>query len=64
MITGLYAFPSATREPAEGLKFPSAWEARCVAEVEGVKVAFVGREQLLVNKRAVGRPQHLADVSE
>jgi len=48
---------------AEGLEFATAWETRCVAEVEGINVAFIGREQLLANKRAVGRPQDLADIS-
>lgn len=45
-----------------GLAFDAAWERRVTAVVDGVPVQFVGRDDLLVNKRTVGRPQDLRDV--
>jgi hypothetical protein len=45
-----------------GLEFHSSWERRVTAEIAGVPVQFIGRNDLLVNKRAVGRPQDLRDV--
>ncbi len=44
-----------------GLTFDAAWERRVTADVAGVSVQFIGREDLIVNKRAVGRPQDLRD---
>lgn len=45
-----------------GLEFESCWQRRVTAEIAGVQVHFLGREDLVVNKRAVGRPQDLRDV--
>ena len=45
-----------------GLDFPAAWKRRVIATVAGVPVPFIAREDLIVNKRAVGRPQDLRDV--
>ena len=42
--------------------FEEAWNDRVEREVEGLVVAFLGREMLLKNKRATGRLQDLADV--
>ncbi len=41
--------------------FSSAWSRRTVVDVEGVAINVIGREDLLANKRAVGRPQDLRD---
>ena len=38
--------------------------ARVVVAVGGVEVSFLGREDLIRNKRAVGRPRDLADAAE
>jgi hypothetical protein len=44
--------------------FEEAWPRRLVAEVApGLQAPVLGREDLLRNKRAVGRPQDLADVA-
>jgi hypothetical protein len=34
------------------------------AEIDGVPVFFLGKKQLIQNKRAVARPQDLADLAE
>ena len=47
----------------EGVTFDEAWPARTHVEVEGVRVVVIGREHLIRNKRAAGRPQDLADVA-
>jgi hypothetical protein len=46
----------------DSLEFDEAWTNRIEVEVEGLKIAVLSREHLLRNKRAVGRPQDLADV--
>jgi len=46
----------------EGVDFDEAWNSRVVIRVAGIDVDVIGREALLKNKRAVGRPQDLADV--
>lgn len=40
-----------------------AWSRRLEIEIESEVVDFIGREDLITNKRAVGRPQDLADVA-
>jgi len=45
-----------------GVSFDEAWESRAVADLEGLPVAFLGREALIANKRASGRLKDLADV--
>jgi len=45
------------------LTFDAAWPNRHTTEVEGLSIAFLGRSDLIVNKRATGRPQDLADVA-
>jgi hypothetical protein len=42
--------------------FAAAWPRRVDVELEGVRVHVIGREDLLANKRAVGRPQDRRDV--
>jgi hypothetical protein len=45
-----------------GVEFSDAWGAHIEIEISDVKVPVLGREHLLTNKRAVGRPQDLADI--
>lgn len=47
---------------AQGLTFEGAWARRVTEEIDGVTVNILSLEDLLVNKRAVGRPTDLADV--
>jgi hypothetical protein len=46
-----------------GVGFAEAWESRIIVEIEGLEVAVLGRDALLKNKKAVGRPRDLADVA-
>ncbi|MGI9039507.1 MAG: hypothetical protein ACR2HK_00080 [Gemmatimonadales bacterium] len=44
--------------------FEEAWPRRLMAEVaRDVQVPFLGRDELLRNKRAVARPKDLSDVA-
>ncbi|MFM9070668.1 MAG: DUF6036 family nucleotidyltransferase [Acidimicrobiaceae bacterium] len=45
-----------------GVEFDSAWANRLVIDVDGLQVPFIGRDDLLTNKRATGRPKDLLDV--
>lgn len=47
-----------------GLEFPDAFSRRLVVEWEAVPVSILGREDLILSKRAVGRPQDILDVAE
>jgi hypothetical protein len=44
-----------------GVEFSAAWSRRVTADIAGVPVSFISRDDLLVNKRAVGRPQDRRD---
>jgi hypothetical protein len=44
-----------------GVDFETAWASRVMAGAYGVR-PFLGREALIANKRAAGRPKDLADV--
>ena len=44
-----------------GLEFPATWERRVTSTYESVPVAFPSLDDLLVSKRACGRPQDLLD---
>lgn len=46
-----------------GLSFPEAWKGRVEERVDDLSVPFLGREALIRNKRATGRPRDLADVA-
>lgn len=46
----------------DGLKFAECWERRMESSFDGVSAYFVSRDDLIVNKRATGRLQDLADV--
>jgi hypothetical protein len=42
--------------------FEEAWPRRLVVELSGVSVSVLGRDDLIRNKQAVGRPQDRRDV--
>lgn len=44
------------------VSFPVAWKNRKSGRYGGQKTWFLGRAELIRNKRAVGRPQDLADL--
>jgi len=46
----------------DGVEFEEAWAGRRVETVDGLALAFLGRAELLKNKRATGRTKDLADV--
>ena len=46
-----------------GVTFAAAWRNRRRVRVDGQVVGFLGRRDLLRNKRAAGRPQDAADVA-
>jgi hypothetical protein len=45
-----------------GVEFASAWPRRMTLQFETVVVEVIGKEDLIVNKLAVGRPQDRRDV--
>ncbi len=47
----------------DGVEFADAWKDRVEVEVEGINVKVLSRKHLMINKKAVGRPQDLADVA-
>ncbi len=47
----------------EGVRFDTAWPRRTMVAVGRLSVPVIGRDDLLTNKRAAGRPQDLADVA-
>lgn len=47
-----------------GLSFEAAWAQSVPDKLEHVPVRFLGRSDLIANKRASGRPKDLADVAE
>lgn len=47
-----------------GITFDEAWPRRVLVSVSGRTVAVLGREDLIRNKKATGRPRDLADVAE
>jgi hypothetical protein len=46
------------------LRFDDAWRTRVTVEVQGMRVAVIGRDELIRAKRETGRPRDLADVAE
>ena len=46
----------------DGVSFEQAWNGRVVGRFGTESVPFLGRRELLANKRAVGRLQDLADI--
>ncbi|MBC8329159.1 MAG: hypothetical protein H8E31_10485 [Planctomycetes bacterium] len=47
-----------------GVAFEEAWSGRMTVEIAGLVVPVLGRDQLLKNKEAAGRPKDLADLEE
>jgi predicted nucleotidyltransferase len=47
----------------KGVELKSAWDRRSYGSLDGVSVPFIGKDDLIANKRAVGRPEDLADVA-
>jgi hypothetical protein len=45
-----------------GVEFGRAWSGRVTHQVGELSVPFLGREELLANKRATGRQRDLADL--
>lgn len=45
------------------VEFDEAWPDRKEVEIERLKITVIGRSHLLKNKKALGRPQDLADVA-
>lgn len=48
----------------DGVDFETAWATRVPGDFDGVPAAFLGREALIRNKRAAGRPKDLRDADE
>jgi hypothetical protein len=46
-----------------GVEFEACYARKTLAKLEGVEVPLISLEDLLVNKRASGRPKDLADVA-
>lgn len=46
-----------------GVRFEDAYPERLEATVDGIPCAFLGRADLVANKRATGRPKDLADLA-
>ncbi|MEO6907423.1 MAG: nucleotidyltransferase [Abditibacteriaceae bacterium] len=44
-----------------GLKFEVAWEKREEVNFDGVKLPFISKQDLIISKRASGRPQDVLD---
>jgi predicted nucleotidyltransferase len=47
----------------DGVAFDIAWANRKMIMYEGVEIAFIGYNELLVVKEKAGRPQDLADIN-
>ena len=47
-----------------GVSFETAWDGRIGADLDGVPVCFIGRADLVANKRAAARQKDLADLEE
>lgn len=47
----------------KGVDVAEAWQRRVAGVLDGIEVAFIARQDLIANKRAVGRPEDLADIA-
>lgn len=47
----------------DAVEFDEAWCQRKTVKLEGREFAVIGREHLIRNKKALGRPQDVADVA-
>lgn len=48
----------------DGVEFKEAWERRVSAVLNGISLKFLGKDDLIANKRAVGSPQDQIDLLE
>ena len=46
----------------DGVKFEEAWQTRLECLIDGIGLSVLGRDALIRNKRAAGRPKDLADL--
>jgi hypothetical protein len=46
-----------------GVTWEDAWASRTKVWLDGLEIGVIGKEQLIRNKMATGRPQDLADVA-
>lgn len=46
----------------DGVEFDGCMTRKLVVHIDGLALNFIGRDDLLINKRASARPQDLADV--
>ena len=44
-----------------GVEFDHAWANRLSVEMDGIQLNVIGRDDLIANKRACGRPKDIAD---
>lgn len=44
-----------------GVDFDRAWPNRLSIEMDGINLSVIGRDDLIVNKRACGRPKDIVD---
>jgi hypothetical protein len=44
-----------------GVEFDAAWHNRLVVKIDGLDIPVIGRNDLVVNKRATGRPKDIVD---
>jgi hypothetical protein len=47
----------------DGVEFPDAWAERVHRKLGDLSVPVISRRHLVINKRATGRPQDIADVA-
>ena len=47
----------------DGVDFAGAWSRRFTVDIDGQNIPLLGKDDLIRNKRAAGRPQDLADVA-
>jgi hypothetical protein len=47
----------------QGVVFAEAWSNRVASDFDGVTGHVISRNDLIANKRAVGRPQDMVDVN-
>ena len=47
----------------DGVTFDEAWRSRVPSTYGGVAVSYVGKAELIRNKRTAGRPQDVADIA-
>ncbi len=46
-----------------GVTWHEAWASRTPANLDGLEIGVIGKEELIRNKKATGRPQDIADVA-